>query len=407
MKKKLGFQFAAYVFSVVMLAGCSTTNTVVDNGVNNTVVEDINTEVTTSTPVVVVEEKPVKTVEEKVVEEPKKEIVKEPEPVKESEEKKEEVNTVIEAVIKEETDSDNIDKEETDTFSSIEAIKEACEGRATCQDSREYCIVEMEKAHNPYDVEWDYGEKWNAYVDACDWSLVFDAEYYKKAFPMLAILYNNDDELLLEHFATVGVHEGRQGSKDFNVEAYLNNCDYDIYKAFKGDVEGAYIYYMLHYDTEKNVDTLKKLDGSKPRTQLFVILTAAQEYELNKINALRKDIGENELTITSELCAFANYRAYLNRINHSGYGEGHNWAKEHNDLMFEYLGLTESSGNKIFENTITSHNRMYSTDLVQEYYDSKSHRDAMLHPDVTLIGSSNYYLTASDNTGSHFDLFTY
>ena len=52
---------------------------------------------------------------------------------------------------------------------------------------------------NPYDVEWDYGELYDAYIEEADWSLVFDAEYYKQAFPMLATLYHENDELLLEH----------------------------------------------------------------------------------------------------------------------------------------------------------------------------------------------------------------
>lgn len=53
-------------------------------------------------------------------------------------------------------------------------------------------------------------------LNACDWSLVFDADYYKKAFPMLAVQYHQDNALLLEHFQTVGIHEGRQGSANFN-----------------------------------------------------------------------------------------------------------------------------------------------------------------------------------------------
>ena len=80
-----------------------------------------------------------------------------------------------------------------------------------------YIIVDTESDHNPYDLTWRYGpdvekrkevnaENWDelyrSYVATCDWSLVFDAEYYKQAFPMLAKLYHENDELLLEHFQT-------------------------------------------------------------------------------------------------------------------------------------------------------------------------------------------------------------
>ena len=116
---------------------------------------------------------------------------------------------------------------------SLDSILEACKNYATCQEDVALCGVDVENAHNPYDVEWDYGEKWQEYVDACDWSLVYDAKFYKKEFPMLAIQYNNDDELLFEHFRTVGVHEGRQGCESFNVDAYRRNCSKKVYDALK------------------------------------------------------------------------------------------------------------------------------------------------------------------------------
>lgn len=65
--------------------------------------------------------------------------------------------------------------------------------------------VDMENGHNPYDVEWDYGELYDVYIEKSDWSLVFDADFYEEAFPALAFLYHYDEKLLLEHFQTVGI----------------------------------------------------------------------------------------------------------------------------------------------------------------------------------------------------------
>ena len=65
--------------------------------------------------------------------------------------------------------------------------------------------VDMENGHNPYDVEWDYGELYDVYIEKSDWSLVFDVDFYEEAFPALAFLYHYDEKLLLEHFQTVGI----------------------------------------------------------------------------------------------------------------------------------------------------------------------------------------------------------
>lgn len=289
-------------------------------------------------------------------------------------------------------------------FYSAEVIKEACNGRATVQDDREACLVSLD-GHNPYDVTWDYGIKYTRYVEACDWSLVFDAEYYKKAYPMLATLYNQDDALLLEHFQTVGVHEGRQGKDTFNVEAYLNNCDYHIYMAFKGDVEGAYIYYMLHYDSEKSVNTVTCSDGSAPRTQLFNIYTILQQNELDHINDYREEVGAEDVTLNGELCALANYRAYINRVNGVVYGHAHDWLINNQDMAWKYIGFVSSDSTQIGENAITSHGGLIYKDYAYLYRRSPEHYDCMINSNYSLVGISNIYISPDTGMESQIDFF--
>ena len=125
-------------------------------------------------------------------------------------------------------------------MASLEAIKEISTLVGTW--SREYLKygkyqIEIDGNENPYGLSWQYkpaernrdysrlSRLYDEYVDAGDWSLVFDVEFYKAAFPMLALQYNNNDELLTEHFQTVGVREGRQGCESFNLAVYLENCD--------------------------------------------------------------------------------------------------------------------------------------------------------------------------------------
>ena len=93
------------------------------------------------------------------------------------------------------------------------------------------CVVDVDEGENPYDVTWDYGELYDAFVQEVDWDLVFDGDYYIRTFPALAHLYHKDKALLLRHFQTVGIHEGRQGCEDFNVAAHQKNCDAKIREA--------------------------------------------------------------------------------------------------------------------------------------------------------------------------------
>lgn len=92
--------------------------------------------------------------------------------------------------------------------------------------------MDVNSTVNPYDVIYDYGKDYDAFTAACDWSLEFDADYYMSTFPTLALQYHNDKNLLLKHFQTVGIHEGRQGKESFNVGAYKGNCSSEVSKAF-------------------------------------------------------------------------------------------------------------------------------------------------------------------------------
>ncbi|MCQ2082765.1 MAG: hypothetical protein MJZ11_14050 [Lachnospiraceae bacterium] len=295
-------------------------------------------------------------------------------------------------------------------LNSMDSILEACESYAKCQTDVAFCAVDVENARNPYDVEWDYGEKWQQYVDACDWSLVFDVKYYKKTFPMLAIQYNNDDELLFEHFRTVGVHEGRQGCKSFNVDAYRKNCSKEVYDALKNDIEGFYLYYMLNYDKEKKCNTVTANSGKKVLKQVKIQLTALQRFEFDGVNEWRKKVGVEEVKTSGEFNAFANCRAYLQRMGKYGMNnEGHIWARENKDTMIKYMDICfpENKNYALYENTITSKNIRPKSKYYDLYADHKDHYDAMVDATDKYIGISNCYYNKSINTASQYDLFVH
>lgn len=51
---------------------------------------------------------------------------------------------------------------------------------------------------------------------------VFDADYYAKQNPDIVAVLGSDPVVLLNHFVTYGVNEGRQGMASFNVSEYKN-----------------------------------------------------------------------------------------------------------------------------------------------------------------------------------------
>ena len=297
-----------------------------------------------------------------------------------------------------ETDVD-VDAEKYD-FSSLEAISEICGLKATIQENYKEGYVDTIEGENPYDVVWDYGSEYTTYVDACDWSLIFDADYYMATFPMLAMQYHYDEDLLLKHFQTVGIHEGRQGSVDFNVFAYLTNGSDEAWEAFEYNYEGYYFYYMLNYETEKNVNTVVNAGGTTPKVQHKEIYTDAQLAELYYVNKYRAEIGEAPLTLDSEMCAMANYRAYINA--HDNW-EAHDWMNANLDEIDSwciYLGTTVYS-----ENTATTRARdLWGRINADSYAGSKSHYDAMTNGRYNYTGMSNTYV--GDDSTSQFDVFT-
>ena len=267
-------------------------------------------------------------------------------------------------------------------MASASSISKICGLKSEVELKIESCIVDVFNDHNPYDVEYNYGKAYDKYVDACNWSLVFDADYYMSEFPLLAMQYNYDKKLLLEHFQTVGIHEGRQGNKSFNVGAYKSNCASNIRNTFGDNYEGYYFYYMLNYATEKSVRTT---GGSA--TQYKTIMTALQAAELEGINGYRDEVDVSDVKFVSELAAFSNFRAYTNTHD---YYDAHDWNKKNRptlDKLIFAFGATSFSENICRSNTQYSFGRTHFTC----YRDSSSHYKTMVNAAHDLVGCSNSY----------------
>lgn len=103
--------------------------------------------------------------------------------------------------------------------------------------------------------------KWNAVKDRLlaaapafssetDYSLIFDASYYSGRYPDLKSAFGTAPDLLLRHFITNGMKEGRQASPAFDVYTYQKNYA-DLRAAFGGDLEKYYYHYITNGFKEK------------------------------------------------------------------------------------------------------------------------------------------------------------
>ena len=252
----------------------------------------------------------------------------------------------------------------------------------------EIFVVDVDNGHNPYDVEWDYGELYDAYIEEADWSLVFDADFYMESFPALALLYQYDEELLLEHFQTVGVHEGRQGNETFNVAAYQENCKKELRAAFGDHYECYYFYWMLNQASQEGVAT----SGENYPLQLDVKMTYEQAKEFEGVNKYRAEVGVEPLKFDPELAAFACYRGWVDISE--GYG-AHDWLDDEANLERANALMDLLHMPRLSENTVDfgmyNASQYINTFFYINYRYSPDHYEAMINPDYKYFGCSHIY----------------
>lgn len=72
---------------------------------------------------------------------------------------------------------------------------------------------------------FDYGVESHSYVtfyNGVDYSKVYDFNYYLNRYPDVQAAYGKDDIAVLSHFVNIGMNEGRQACKTFDVQSYYN-----------------------------------------------------------------------------------------------------------------------------------------------------------------------------------------
>ncbi|MBQ0042579.1 MAG: hypothetical protein KBS85_04540 [Lachnospiraceae bacterium] len=81
------------------------------------------------------------------------------------------------------------------------------------------------------------------YIDITYGDKLFDYDFYCETYPMLAVLFQYDEDALKQHFYSVGMFEGRQGIATFNVDNYTSDSD---------DFGTYYIQYVTTSDSSKS-----------------------------------------------------------------------------------------------------------------------------------------------------------
>lgn len=335
-----------------------------------------------------------------------------------------------ESVTEEPTTEETTEEPALDT--SIQALQQIGLLTATCETDINACYVDV-TSENPYDIVWDYGEEYEKYIAACDWSLVWDYDFYVKAFPALAKLYNYDEALLLRHFQTVGIHEGRQGCENFYIDSFIN-IEYgeNDYKA--STFTFCYLDYMLNHDKyakkANNGDYRGFIEGiddpynpSEKCLQHINVMTALEKQKFEHIYALREDFNEvlwadpnlsheeksdlavSRIILFDEATCFANLRAYLGA--HDDY-TGNDWGAAN---YMDYA--TKSYPFEILENTVLAtyldYDGKLTSDMIMQNINESSdeYKNYICNSWLDDIGISNIYYNPDTNRSSHVDVYSY
>ena len=88
-------------------------------------------------------------------------------------------------------------------------------------------------------------DTWEAKYNGVDYTLVFDAQYYKEMNPDVAAVYGTSNEALFEHFVIYGMSEGRVASRNFDVHKYAE-LNSDVRAAYGTNWAGYYLHYLQY-----------------------------------------------------------------------------------------------------------------------------------------------------------------
>ena len=170
-----------------------------------------------------------------------------------------------------------------------------------------------------------------------DYSAVYDYNYYINAYPDIKAAFAGNPEGALEHFATMGMNEGRQGNEEFNVSYYKNRY-VDLRNIYGSNLPEYYMHYINYGKNEKR-DGKNYSDVIGAVTCLNGIDYSAvysRDYYINKYNDIKRVYGNDDLAVLGH---FVNY----------GMSEGRQAISNFNvkSYAYKYADLRRAYGNNL------------------------------------------------------------
>lgn len=93
-----------------------------------------------------------------------------------------------------------------------------------------------------------------------DYRDVYDFIAYKSTYSDINQVYGNDDAKAIQHFATQGISEARQGSANFNVRSYQARY-YDLRRVLGDNLKAYYLHFITNGKAEGRIATGNFLGG--------------------------------------------------------------------------------------------------------------------------------------------------
>ncbi len=153
-----------------------------------------------------------------------------------------------------------------------------------------------------------------------DYSVIFNSDYYYNMHPDLQLSVGKDTDALLEHFVEYGMKEGRAGSADFNVKAYMKNNP-DLVGLLKAEDLTLYYTHFVKYGlTEGRISVYQ--EGQAP--QEGVLSSHTTYYDAKESRAINVELAASRINgrVIKPGKTFSYSKAIGTRTVENGYVDG-------------------------------------------------------------------------------------
>lgn len=110
-----------------------------------------------------------------------------------------------------------------------------------------------------------------------DYEDVFDAAYYGAMYPELVAVFGNNEQLLLQHFVTNGMKEGRVGNEKFDIVAYIKYNQDLVPLLGTEDISVYYLHYLQQGKAEGRVSSENAVQQDLNTQQAVYQILIAQQ----------------------------------------------------------------------------------------------------------------------------------